>query len=85
MNIHHKYSLIALVIVKWWSLYTVAIEGKPGEEVNAIVVFAFFTCIFFKNETIRWNHWVDFVLLVGADYFILQKVNAGIKAGDTLR
>lgn len=46
---------------------------KVIQEVITLVVFTLFTLIVFKNEVLRWNHLVGFLLLVGAVYFIFKK------------
>jgi uncharacterized protein (DUF486 family) len=49
------------------------VELKVIQEVITLVVFVFFSMVFFRNETFRWNHYVGFVLLVAAVYFIFRK------------
>jgi uncharacterized protein len=49
------------------------VELKVLQEVITLVVFMIFTLIFFKNETFKWNHFVGFVFLVLAVYFIFKK------------
>lgn len=49
------------------------IELKVMQEVITLVVFICFTLIFFKNTTFRWNHFVSFILLIGAVYFAFKK------------
>jgi uncharacterized protein len=46
------------------------IQLKVIQEVITLVVFTVFTLLFFKNESIRWNHLVGFGCLVLAVYFI---------------
>jgi uncharacterized protein (DUF486 family) len=46
---------------------------KVIQEVVTLTVFVIFSITFFKNETFRWNHFVGFVLLVLAVYFIFKK------------
>ena len=46
---------------------------KVIQEVISLSVFTVFALAFFKNEAIRWNHIVAFVLLVGAVYFMFKK------------
>ncbi len=46
---------------------------KVLQEVITLVVFMVFAILFFKNETLRWNHVVGFVFLVLAVYFIFKK------------
>lgn len=43
---------------------------KVIQEVVTLAVFVVFTLVFFKNETLKWNHFVGFVFLVLAVYFI---------------
>jgi hypothetical protein len=46
---------------------------KVIQEVITLVVFTFFTLIFFKNETLRLNHLIGFGFLILAVYFIFKK------------
>lgn len=49
------------------------VELKVIQEVITLVVFVGFSVVFFKTESLRWNHLVGFVLLIGAVYFIFKK------------
>jgi len=49
------------------------VELKVMQEVITLVVFTVFALIFFKTETIRWNHLVGFIFLVLAVFFIFKK------------
>ena len=49
------------------------VELKVVQEAITLVVFTIFTIVFFKNETLRWNHFVGFIFLVLAVYFIFKK------------
>ena len=49
------------------------VELKVIQEVITLVVFVVFTLVFFRNETLKWNHFVGFVFLVLAVYFIFRK------------
>lgn len=49
------------------------VQLKVIQEVITLVVFVIFSILFFKNEVLRWNHFVGFVLLVFAVYFIFKK------------
>jgi len=46
---------------------------KVIQEVITLTVFVVFSLVFFKNETFRWNHFIGFVFLVLAVYFIFKK------------
>lgn len=46
------------------------VQLKVIQEVITLVVFSIFTLIFFKDEPLKWNHFVGFVLLIAAVYFI---------------
>jgi len=46
---------------------------KVIQEVITLVVFSVFTILVFKNESLRTNHIIGFVLLVFAVYFIFKK------------
>ena len=49
------------------------VELKVIQEVITLVVFVIFSLLFFKTETFRWNHFIGFVFLVLAVYFIFRK------------
>lgn len=49
------------------------VELKVIQEVITLIVFTVFTLIVFKTEAFRWNHFVGFVFLVLAVYFIFKK------------
>jgi uncharacterized protein len=49
------------------------VELKVVQEVITLVVFTFFTLIFFKNESLRLNHFIGFGFLILAVYFIFKK------------
>ena len=46
---------------------------KLIQEVVSISVFVIFTLVFFKTETLKWNHLIGFVFLIGAVYFFFKK------------
>lgn len=46
---------------------------KLIQEVVSISVFVIFTLVFFKTETLRWNHLIGFVFLLAAVYFFFKK------------
>lgn len=46
---------------------------KVIQEVITLIVFVIFSLLFFKNETLKWNHLVGFVFLILAVYFIFKK------------
>ena len=46
---------------------------KIIQEVITLIVFTVFAVVFFKTETIKWNHLAAFVCLVLAVYFIFKK------------
>lgn len=49
------------------------LQLKVIQEVITLVVFVVFSLIFFKNETLKWNHLVGFIFLVLAVYFMFKK------------
>ncbi len=49
------------------------VELKVIQEVITLVVFVIFSLLFFKNETFRLNHFIGFVFLILAVYFIFKK------------
>ncbi|HEV7231187.1 MAG TPA: DMT family protein [Bacteroidia bacterium] len=46
---------------------------KVIQEVITLVVFTLFALLFFKNETFRINHFIGFLFLILAVYFIFKK------------
>ena len=49
------------------------VKLKVIQEVITLTVFVVFSLVFFKNETIKTNHIIGFILLVLAVYFIFKK------------
>jgi len=49
------------------------VELKVVQEAVTLIVFTIFTLVFFKSEVLRWNHFVGFVFLILAVYFIFRK------------
>lgn len=49
------------------------VELKVIQEVITLTVFVVFSLLFFKNETLRLNHFIGFVFLILAVYFIFKK------------
>lgn len=49
------------------------IELKVIQEVITLVVFTVFSLLYFKNESFKTNHFIGFVFLVLAVYFIFKK------------
>jgi uncharacterized protein (DUF486 family) len=48
------------------------VELKVVQEVITLVVFTVFTLYFFKTETFRVNHFIGFLFLILAVYFIFK-------------
>ncbi len=46
------------------------VQLKVIQEVITLTIFTIFTLVFFKDETLKWNHLVGFGFLVLAVYFI---------------
>lgn len=49
------------------------LQLKVIQEVITLVVFVLFSWLFFKTETLKWNHLVGMCFLVLAVYFIFKK------------
>ena len=49
------------------------VELKVVQEAVTLIVFTIFTLVFFKNEVLRWNHFLGFIFLILAVYFIFRK------------
>ena len=43
---------------------------KVMQEAITLVIFTVFTVVFFKGESLHWNHFLAFLLLIGAVYFV---------------
>lgn len=50
------------------------LQLKVIQEVITLTVFTVFVTLFFKNESLHWNHLVAFILLIGAVYFAFLDV-----------
>lgn len=46
---------------------------KIIQEVITLIVFTLFTVVFFKGESLQWNHFAAFGCLIGAVYFVFVK------------
>jgi len=46
---------------------------KVIQEVITLVIFTVFTVVFFKGESLQWNHFAAFVCLIAAVYFVFMK------------
>ena len=46
---------------------------KVMQEAITLVIFTVFTVVFFKGETLHWNHFAAFVCLILAVYFVFMK------------
>lgn len=46
---------------------------KIIQEVISISIFVVFTLVFFKQDTLRWNHLVGFAFLLAALFFFFKK------------
>ena len=46
---------------------------KVIQEVITLIIFTVFTTLFFKGETLHWNHLAAFVCLILAVYFVFMK------------
>ncbi len=49
------------------------VQLKVIQEVITLVVFSIFTMLFFKNQSIKWNHILAFVLIILAVYFMFKE------------
>ena len=46
---------------------------KDIQEVITLIIFTVFTTVFFKGESLHWNHLAAFVCLILAVYFVFMK------------
>ena len=49
------------------------VQLKVIQEVITLTVFVLFSLVFFKNETFRFNHFIAFIFLILAVYFMFKK------------
>ncbi len=49
------------------------LQLKVIQEAITLIVFVAFTMLFFKDETLKWNHLLGFLFLMLAVYFIFKK------------
>ncbi|NJO69751.1 MAG: DMT family protein [Bacteroidetes bacterium] len=49
------------------------LELKVIQEVITLIVFTVFSMLMFKDQAFKWNHFVGFIFLVLAVYFIFKK------------
>lgn len=49
------------------------LQLKVIQEVVTLIIFILFSTLFFKNESLRWNHFIGMCFLVLAVYFIFKK------------
>ena len=50
---------------------------KVMQEAITRVIFTVFTVVFFKGESLHWNHFLAFLLLIGAVYFVFLPTSEG--------
>ena len=50
---------------------------KVMQEAITLVIFTMFTVVFFKGESLHWNHFLAFLLLIGAVYFVFLPTSEG--------
>lgn len=46
---------------------------KVMQEAITLAVFMIFTLVFFRGETLQWNHYMAFLCLIAAVYFVFMK------------
>lgn len=49
------------------------LQLKVIQEVIGVIVFVVLMLLFFKDESFRWNHFVGFLFLILAVYFIFKR------------
>jgi hypothetical protein len=49
------------------------LQLKVIQEVITLIIFTLFTTVFFKGESLQWNHFAAFGCLVAAVYFVFLK------------
>ena len=51
------------------------IQLKVIQEVITLSIFTIFTVVYFRGESLHWNHFVSFLLLILAVYFAFMNVS----------
>lgn len=46
---------------------------KVMQEAITLIIFTLFTVVFFRGESLHWNHLAAFICLVAAVYFVFMK------------
>lgn len=46
---------------------------KVIQEVITLIIFTLFTVVFFRGESLHWNHFAAFMCLIAAVYFVFMK------------
>ncbi len=46
---------------------------KVIQEIISLIIFSVFVLVVFKTEPLRWNHFIGFIFLILAVYFIFKK------------
>lgn len=49
------------------------LQLKVMQEVVSLLVFTIFTILFFKGESLHWNHFLAFCLLIAAVYLVFME------------
>jgi uncharacterized protein len=49
------------------------VQLKILQEAITLIVFTFFTLVFFKNESLKWNHFAAMLLVLAAVYLVFKK------------
>ena len=49
------------------------VQLKVIQEVISIAIFTIFTIVFFRGESLQWNHFVAFGCLIAAVFFVFLK------------
>lgn len=49
------------------------VQLKVIQEVITLLIFSIFTLLFFNNQSLKWNHFVAFILLILAVYFMFKE------------
>jgi len=49
------------------------LQLKIIQEAVTLIVFTIFTVIFFKNQTLKWNHMLAFLFIIAAVYLVFKE------------
>ena len=68
-----KLSLPIIILISWGIALFEYCFQVPANRIGTLTIFTIFTVVFFKTETLRINHFIGFLCLILAVFFIFKK------------